>query len=335
MIGFVDDNNITNNGKDYEIVQEVIARTQHDAQLWNDLLRATGGALKLDKCFAQILSYHFAINGGPVIVPADPKIAINIKDRFNKCNVALKPISRFNTYWSLGTEQGISKNQKQQHLKLKKTSQSHTRKLICSAMFPRCACVHYTVVFLRSVGYPLSMCHLSKAQLHDLQKQYVPALLNKIGLPRTHLHLLVFGRWSFGVVRCNDLCIEQGLDSIENLIRQLRTPGYDKQLATIFLRWFQHASGISQPLLQFPSTRAPHLEGHYYVHIRRFLAKHKASIEIDCVPLPYNKRCGDQYIIDIACSPTNTTSLEKQVLKHYNDDKIRKIYYCKSYLQVK
>ena len=27
----------------------IITRTQHDAQLWNDLLRATGGALNLDK----------------------------------------------------------------------------------------------------------------------------------------------------------------------------------------------------------------------------------------------------------------------------------------------
>ena len=44
----------------------IIIRTQHDAQLWNDLRRATGGALNLDKCFAQVLA--------PIIAPADPKI---------------------------------------------------------------------------------------------------------------------------------------------------------------------------------------------------------------------------------------------------------------------
>ena len=68
ILGFMDNNNITNNGKPWETVNDIIIiiRTQHDAQLWNDLRRATGGALNLDKCFAQVLA--------PIIAPADPKI---------------------------------------------------------------------------------------------------------------------------------------------------------------------------------------------------------------------------------------------------------------------
>jgi hypothetical protein len=42
MLGFVDDNNITNNGEEWETVNDIIMLTQHDAQLWNDLLLATG-----------------------------------------------------------------------------------------------------------------------------------------------------------------------------------------------------------------------------------------------------------------------------------------------------
>ena len=41
MLVYVDDNNITNNSRDGETVADVIKRTQHGAQLWNDLLRAT------------------------------------------------------------------------------------------------------------------------------------------------------------------------------------------------------------------------------------------------------------------------------------------------------
>jgi hypothetical protein len=64
--------------------------------------------------------------------------------------------------------------------------------------------------------------------------------MNKIGIGRTHAHALVFGSRSYGGIGCNDPRIEQGLDAVQNLIRQLRTPGYGKQLATIFLRTFQH-----------------------------------------------------------------------------------------------
>jgi len=334
MLGFVDDNNITNNGEKWETVTDIIVRTQQDAQLWNDLLRATGGALNLDKCFAQVLAFEFGLNGAPVIAPADPNLIITIQDRLLNKEVVIRPISPYKTYRSLGTEQGTSKNQTTQHVKLVKTSGTHNRKLACSAMSPKCAWVHYTAVFQSSVGYPLSMCHLSQHQLHDLQKKYIPTLMNKIGIARTHAHVLVFGPRAYGGIGCNDLRIEQGLDAVQNLIRQLRTPGYGKQLTTIFLRTFQNASGLSKALLQYPMIRAPHLEGHYYVNIRRFLAKHNASLEIDCIPTPTYERQGDEYIMDIVCSPTTTTEMERDDLKQYTDAEIRQIYYCKSYLNV-
>ena len=41
MLGFVDDNNISNTGEKHESIEDVIKRTQHDAQLWNNILKAT------------------------------------------------------------------------------------------------------------------------------------------------------------------------------------------------------------------------------------------------------------------------------------------------------
>jgi hypothetical protein len=237
-------------GEEWETITDIIVRTQQDAQLWNDLLRATGGALNLDKCFAQVLAFQSGLNGTPVIAPADPILTITLQDRLYNKEVIIRPISPYKTYRSLGTEQGMSKNQTQQHKKLQKKSGTHNRKLTCWAMTPKCAWVHYTAVFQSSVGYPLSMCHLSQHQLHDLQKKYIPTLLNKLGIARMHAHALVFGPRSYGGIGCNDFCIEQGLDAIQNLIRQLRTPGCGKQLAVIFLRSQQNASGKSKSLLR-------------------------------------------------------------------------------------
>jgi hypothetical protein len=335
MLGYVDDNNITNNGREGETVADVIKRTQHDAQLWNDLLRATGGALNLEKYFTQVLDYKFALNGGPVIAPADPSIKILIQDRLYKHDVVLAPISPFKTYRFLRTEQGVSQHQRQQHRILMKKSSYHVRRLVCSAMSPRCAWVHYTAVFQSIIGYPLSMCHMSPPQLHSLQQKYISALLNKIGIIRTHPHSLVFGPSAYGGIGCNDLRIEQGLSSVENIIRQLRTPGYGKDIATVFLLWIQHASGLSRPLLQYPSIHAPHLEGYYYANMRRFLARSNGSLEIDCVPQPTKERDGDEYIMDVVCSPSDVATLKTELLLHYTDMDIRKIYWCKSYLQVK
>ena len=38
ILCFVDDTNLTNNGAKFETIQDILKRTQHDAQLWNDLL---------------------------------------------------------------------------------------------------------------------------------------------------------------------------------------------------------------------------------------------------------------------------------------------------------
>jgi hypothetical protein len=156
-----------------------------------------------------------------------------------------------------------------------------------------------------------------------------------IARTHTHAHALVFGPRSYGGIGCNDFRIEQGLDAIQNLIRQLRTPGYGKQLATRFLRTQQNASGMSKSLLKHPTIRAPHLEGHYYAHIRRFLAQNNVSLEIECIPKPTYERQGDEYILDIVCAPTTVMELDIDSLGQYTDAEIRQVYYCKSYLKVK
>jgi hypothetical protein len=65
------------------------------------------------------------------------------------------------------------------------------------------------------------------------------------------------------------------------------------------------------------------------------LAQHNVSLEIECIPQPTQERQGDEYIMDVMCSPTKTTELDKKQIRHYMDIEIRTIYYCKGYLQVK
>jgi hypothetical protein len=87
MLGFVDNNNITNNGEEWETIHGIIMQTQHNAQLWNDLLQATGGALNLDKCFAQVIAFQFRLNDAPVIALADPNLTITLQDRLYNIEV--------------------------------------------------------------------------------------------------------------------------------------------------------------------------------------------------------------------------------------------------------
>jgi hypothetical protein len=64
MTGFVDDNNCNINCQpDQE--DELCTRAEHDAQLWNDILWASGGALEHSKCTYKYLKTDFTATGIP------------------------------------------------------------------------------------------------------------------------------------------------------------------------------------------------------------------------------------------------------------------------------
>jgi hypothetical protein len=73
---------------------------------------------------------------------------------------------------------------------------------------------------------------------------------------------------------------------------------------------------------------------HHNINIQRFLAQNKSSLEIECIPTPAYKRQGDEYIMDVVCSPKTAIELDRSKLKYYTDAEIRQLYYCKSYLNV-
>ena len=103
MLSYVDDNNISNNGVPHETIEDVIKRTQHDAQLWNDILTATGGTLNLLKCFFQVIYTVFSRSGAPVIEAHDKSWYIDIESKTNNTNKRVQAISVYTPYKSLGS----------------------------------------------------------------------------------------------------------------------------------------------------------------------------------------------------------------------------------------
>ena len=109
-------------------------------------------------------------------------------------------------------------------------------------------------------------------------------------------------------------------------MQTLRTPGHGQDILRIFLQIFQYVSGLSLPLLEHPDQRAPHLEGHYYVYLRKFLVEHKMKLECACVDSPKLERKNDIFLMDAVCA---------RLKKELSDTNIRIISYCRNYLEVK
>ena len=240
----------------------------------------------------QSIYFIFAMNGAPAVGPMQPIENIRLTDRTTNESIAITPISSYATYKSLSTYQGISKHNTAQFLALKKKTIPLIRALVNSPVTQHQAYLHHSLCFHSSLVYPLSVCHLSIPQLHQLQAPYLSVSRHKLHLPKSHPEALLFGPRRYGGLGSLNLKIEAGLSGVETIIRNLRTNGNARTIITLFLHTWQHASGMSYPLLQYPSIHAPHLEGYYYSYIRSFLAQHQLNMEIhgiNIIPPPHEK----------------------------------------------
>ena len=66
-----------------------------------------------------------------------------------------------------------------------------------------------------------------------------------MGIPCTYPQAVVFGLATHGEIGSIDLCIEQRIMIVTEIMRTLRTFGHGQDILQIFLRTFQHASGLS------------------------------------------------------------------------------------------
>ena len=65
IIGFVDNSTCVTGGKRNETIDQLLERVEYDAQLWHDLLWASGGKLELQKCGFHLIFYDFDQHGVP------------------------------------------------------------------------------------------------------------------------------------------------------------------------------------------------------------------------------------------------------------------------------
>jgi exonuclease III len=322
MTGFVDDNNAQTTGRPDESEEALAARCTHDAQLWHDILWATGGALETSKCSYQSMRFDFSNTGvpflrhgkhGPPIVIKDPKGA----------DITIEQLPVTQAYKILGTYQAAVVRQRQQHSVLKKKATDHCRTLALSNVSTQGAWIYYSSVFLRSVGYPLGVCHLTDSQLDSLQGSMITTTLKKMGYNSRMSRAVVFGPTKYGGLDFRDLRIEQGVESLRLLMRHLRFPGQPQQMALITLDRLQHNSGLGTFLLESPYIHAPHIEGLWISQIRKFLQSIEGSLQIADLTIQPLQRIQDYYIMDAVISSRAFTSSE-----------ISRINYCRLYLQV-
>jgi hypothetical protein len=123
---------------------------------------------------------------------------------------------------------------------LKKKATTLLRNLALSMCSANAAWLCYSSIFMKGIGYPLSVSRLSKTQLKQLQAHITALTLNRLGYPKLLSHTVVFGSCLYGGLEFASLDTTQGAGKIQLLLRHFRTPGQPHDIALVVVDRFQY-----------------------------------------------------------------------------------------------
>ena len=94
-----------------------------------------------------------------------------------------------------------------------------------------------------------------------------------------HSRNLLFEPDNLRGIGAYDLRIEARLSGVETIVRNIRTSGNTKSIILLFLCTYQHVSGVTKSLMEYPKLLVVFLEGMHYKYIRSFLYQHNLPLK--------------------------------------------------------
>jgi len=171
----------------------------------------------------------------------------------------------------------------------------------------------YRTIYRPQMIYPMPFTAFTKTQCTKIQCQMKRTLLHSLGLPQSLPNALVFAPQQLGGIGFSHLYTEQGIAASTMLLRTLRHHNDIDKTVRIYLRWYQHVTGVGFLVLEQPGDRITHVKETWLDELRYFLHSSAGSIILPNEPRPLLLREHDQYIMDVA-----RQFLRGAQLKHVN-----------------
>jgi hypothetical protein len=145
----------------------------------------------------------------------------------------------------------------------------------------------------------------------------------KCGFNRHTKSEVLYGPRDFGGADFRHLVAQQGISQTTYFLRHWRTQTSVGKLLQNTMAWLHLSVGMSYSILERVDVSLPHLESKWIGSLRTFLASISASLHLDdpCIPQPQREH--DRHLMDMIIQSARFTPQE-----------IRKLNYCRLYLQV-
>jgi hypothetical protein len=190
MIGYVDDSNgqtnvFQTNDQASTAIEMLVHQVQHNAQIWANILGASGGAIEIPKCLCHIMEWVFSKQGAPVLTPRHvTDVKLHVQDPAQQNPSTLQALSPYSAHKTLGYFKEPAGNQAAQFRALMKKSTENVAFLWKCPLTREEAWTFYFACYLPSITYPLPCSSLTQKQLAKVQSKAMSIIVPRCGFNR-------------------------------------------------------------------------------------------------------------------------------------------------------
>ena len=194
--GFVDDTDLIQGRKRGETVVDLVKRTQELLNLWEELLRVTGGALDVkDKSDWTLIAFEWK-NGKSKMKPIDRNITLKVRDHEGDI-VIMKQIASTSARETLGVMQAPSGIEDEEEEYLHKKLKAWNKKIYTSGLKRSDITKAVNMTIVRTIRYGLVATALDFNQCDKLTRTLLKVALPKMGIVRTASNVLATAPTNF------------------------------------------------------------------------------------------------------------------------------------------
>ena len=316
-IGYVDDNNLNFPVPKYWNKNEIKNEIKKAVSIWDHMLETSGGSLSPTKCFAHIakgtshLSRNSTMNGAffsqPFITHVNTQGQVkSIKeapdhDGMRYLGVRICPKGTMNKEFEYRMEcaKNFGKTLEKNSLSRVETEIYHDKIWIPSLTY----CLHHTT--------------FTYHQCKELQKQYMPNILAKLGYNRHISRDIVHSPKEVGGLGIAPIYVLQGVAQIDKILHHFRKQDKIAKLLAISLQYAQLEYGTGECILNSSEFHEDDIKDTWVKSVAVFLQYCSSSIDLPSKIIFYKQRKNDEFIMN-----TDKADLLKSAYQEINDCRI-------------
>jgi len=275
---FVDDTDIIETSFPNESWESLFERTQKGLELWECLLRTTGGAIEPSKSHWVRISHKWK-NGRATLDKPNLGEALQLKDA-NGNITNLKQECASVSKRTLGVWQspdGDETGQKEKLIeKINKWSDSASARGM-THIEARTAVKH---TIGKTIRYPLAATALSKKECNDTQKIMKKETIGKMKVVRTAPDMVVYAPTQFGGLGQRHIYEDQTIDHITAIMQHGHSPTITGSLIRTSLEYLAMEAGLPGDPMLYPIYDMPWICDKTWIDTTlKSLADHQITIE--------------------------------------------------------